>query len=565
MKLLQLILLLIALLLKLVQLAPAEVAEMPVRNVDGYLQNAVQHDYSGSVLVAQQGKVLLSQGYGMADRERHIPYRSGTVFDIGSLTKQFTAAAILKLEMQEKLSVRDPISKYLDGVPEDRKGITIHQLLTHTAGFTDSLGEDEEWIGKEDFLKLAFQSEPLTSGRYSYSNVGYSILAAIVEKASGQEYEHFLREQLFLPAGMKTTGYVLPQWKKEDMAVGYSNNEAWGTTYEKSAFEKGVTWHLKGNGGIHSTVEDLYRWYQALQGNTVLSAEARGKYFAPQVVVAGNVHYAYGWSVRLNRRGETVITHNGGNGYFMATILMVPARNFVAIVSTNNNPKNTDVIAARIDRMLFENLQPLDPKFVALYAGEYALPGGGTFSIGFDENDTALAAMNDSQSFRVLSGAKEDDPQTAAGLDRKLDAMWKALQSGDFAAAASAAPSDVPEKEAQQFLAGMRDRIRQRSGEIQAVEVLGSVSRRAGSIYISVAKIRCEKETLYQLYIWQEGHILDVRPPERANSKSFEHESGADFYAEANDKRISFGEEDGKPVARIGEIVAYRKELPATK
>ena len=160
------------------------------------------------------------------------------------------------------------------------KEITIHNLLTHSAGLVDSLGEDEELIGREEYLKKAFDSKLIHQpGRYDYSNVGYSILAAVVENVSGEEYEHFLYEQMLKPAGMEHTGYVLPKWDHKQMAIGYSNNEEWGTTFDQSQYMKGVTWHLKGNGGIHSTVGDLYLWSQALKGNSILSEEAKKKYF----------------------------------------------------------------------------------------------------------------------------------------------------------------------------------------------------------------------------------------------------------------------------------------------
>ncbi|HSP05561.1 MAG TPA: serine hydrolase domain-containing protein [Acidobacteriota bacterium] len=558
MKLLCILLLLIP--LNPIHAAPATIDPKAIETVDAYLKNAVKHDYSGSVLVASHGKVLLSSGYGLADRTHGIPFRAGTVFDIGSLTKQFTAAAILKLQIQKKLSVQDAISKYLEGVPEDKKSITIDQLLTHTAGFTDALGEDEEWIGREDYLKLAFHSELQSPGKFSYSNVGYSILAAIVEKVSGQEYEHFLREYLFLPAGMKLTGYVLPQWKREDMAIGYRNGEEWGTTFDKSRYQNGVTWHLKGNGGIHSTLEDMYRWYVALQGHAILSDEAKRAYFAPHVEDAPNVHYAYGWSVRQNSRGETVITHNGGNGYFMATVYMIPAQDFVIIASSNNNPKNTDTIAARMDRMLFERLPPLDEKFIATFSGDYDLPDGGTIHVTFDENDAAQASMNDTQSWRLLSAGKDDDLQVAAGYDQKIRAMWLALKSGDIPKAAAALPSTGPEKATQEFLGAMRDRMSKRKGEIRLVYVLGSVSRRGGSYYLTAVKITCERGDLYQVYVWKDGRIQEVRPAEEANLKAFDHESGGTFYAEGNDLRITFRVDKDRPAAIIGDVTAYKHE-----
>src|SRR5918996_5606299 len=117
---------------------------VPVQRIERYLTNAAKNGYSGSVLVSLNGKILLNEGYGLADRENKIKFTSDTIFDIGSITKQFTAACILKLESEGKLRVQDPIAKFFDAVPDDKKSLTLHHLLTHTAGLTGSLGSDEE-------------------------------------------------------------------------------------------------------------------------------------------------------------------------------------------------------------------------------------------------------------------------------------------------------------------------------------------------------------------------------------------------------------------------------------
>lgn len=315
MKILKIILLFVLFPFQLSAENPAE----KIPRIERYLTKATDNGYSGSVLIALNGNVLLKKGYGLADSKNNVPFTADTIFDIGSITKQFTAACILKLEMQGKLSVQDPITKFFDNVPADKQEITIHNLLTHSAGLVTSLGEDEELIGREEYLKKAFDSKLLHKpGTFDYSNVGFSILAAIVEKVSEQEYEHFLYEQILKPAGMEHTGYVLPKWDHKQMAIGYSNNEEWGTTFDQSQYLKGVTWHLKGNGGIHSTVGDLYLWSQALKGNSILSEEAKKKYFAPQMPVGDEKHfYGYGWLTSETERKEKLIGHNGGNGYFI--------------------------------------------------------------------------------------------------------------------------------------------------------------------------------------------------------------------------------------------------------
>ena len=441
-------------------------AESPadkIPKIERYLAKATENGYSGSVLIAINGNVLLKKGYGLADSKNNIPFTADTIFDIGSITKQFTAACILKLEMQGKLSVQDPITKFFDNVPADKQEITLHHLLTHTAGLVGSLGEDEELIGREEYLKKAFDSKLIhRPGRYDYSNVGYSILAAVVEKVSGEEYEHFLYVQILKPAGLEHTGYVLPKWDHKQMAIGYSNNEEWGTTFDQSQYLKGVTWHLKGNGGILSTAGDLYLWSQALQGTSILSEEAKKKYFAPQVPVGDDKHfYAYGWLTSETERKEKLIGHNGGNGYFMDTLAMIPEKNYVVIVSTNRNPKNSDVIATRIDRLLFGDLKDLDETFIEKYTGKYTFPSGAVVPISFNENDEAVLVLNDAATWKIFGSSDADAPEEIEEFNQRSAKLLQAMKEQDIAAATSL--SGLTKEEVESFLPQFKQRVESKS------------------------------------------------------------------------------------------------------
>lgn len=187
-----------------------------------------------------------------------------TVYDIGSITKQFTAAAILKLEMQGKLSTNDKISKFFDGIPADKQQITIHDLLRHQSGLISNIGRDYEKITEKEFLDKVFSSKLQFSigSSFSYSNIGYSLLAIIIEKASNQSYETYLYENLWEPSQMEMTGYKRPAFDKKMIAIGYENdNKVWGKPTDKEWDGVSPYWHLKGNGGILSTTEDLYKWH----------------------------------------------------------------------------------------------------------------------------------------------------------------------------------------------------------------------------------------------------------------------------------------------------------------
>jgi CubicO group peptidase (beta-lactamase class C family) len=260
------------------------------QKVDTYLSRIAPFGFSGALLISRDGKIVLNKGYGLALRSQGIPNTAETVFSTGSLTKQFTAAGIMKLEMTGKLNTRDPISKYFEDVPEDKQGITLHHLLTHTAGVVDAVGPDFVEALRDTTVKKILE-RPLQfppGQRFSYSNAGYSLLAAVIEKVSGKTYEAFQREQLFLPAGMKNTGYRLPDWKGRVIAHWYVGDRDNGTPLEKPY----PYWNLLGNGGILSTTGDMYRWHLALLGDKVLSESVKKKMFTPV-----ENDYGYGWDI----------------------------------------------------------------------------------------------------------------------------------------------------------------------------------------------------------------------------------------------------------------------------
>jgi len=312
----------------------------PPQGSGGRLQNAdLPKGSSGTLVVARDGEMLDCRGWGLSDREEEVAAGCDTVYDVMSMTKQFTAAAILKLQMQGRLQVTDPLGRYVADVPPDKSGITLQHLLTHTAGLTDSLGGDYDPLSRSDLVAAALASElrsaPGTT--YHYSNVGYSLLAVIIEEASGVGYEEYLAEELFGPAGMTSTGYVLPAWDPADVAVEYdARDRPQGRPFEHPWAEDGPYWNLRGNGGLLSTARDMYRWYVALESEQVLDAQAKRELFRPRVLEepGGDTRYAYGWVVMETARG-TVQWHNGGNGWSYGEITRVPEARAMVFWVTN--------------------------------------------------------------------------------------------------------------------------------------------------------------------------------------------------------------------------------------
>jgi CubicO group peptidase (beta-lactamase class C family) len=283
---------------------------------------------SGSLVAALDGELVTCGGWGDADRAAGTAAGCDTVYDVMSMTKQFTAAAVLKLQMQGRLRVTDPIGAYLRDVPADKRAITVEQLLTHTSGLVDVLGGDYEEVSRSEMEAAAFSSEPVAEpgAAYLYSNAGYSLLAAIVEEASGTSYEEYLARHLFAPAGMTSTGYVLPKWQRADVAVEYdATGASQGRPNEQPWAADGPYWHLRGNGGLLSTARDMFRWHLALEGDRILDRDAKAALFEPWVreEPGGDSFYGYGWVVQDTPVGR-LLWHNGGNGWSYGELARIP-------------------------------------------------------------------------------------------------------------------------------------------------------------------------------------------------------------------------------------------------
>ena len=302
--------------------------------------------------------MLLGQGFGMADKEARQPYTIDTVIDTLSITKQFTAAAILKLQEQGALSVNDTVERFFENVPDDKKEITLHHLLTHTSGLQNNFESDYNKVSREDLENSIWEStlHSAPGEEYRYSNVGYSLLGAIVEKASGKGYEAFLNEHLIKPAGMERTGYRLPKWESQEFAVGYRSravgfegwlprlstwfgaDDRWGTPLDQYWAEDGPWWSLRANGGILSTLTDLHKWQRALEAGVVLSASSIKQLFSPHVREKpdGSNYYGYGWVVNRKSGEKDRIYHDGGNPYFYAFFYRSLEHDLLLLFATND-------------------------------------------------------------------------------------------------------------------------------------------------------------------------------------------------------------------------------------
>jgi CubicO group peptidase (beta-lactamase class C family) len=323
-----------------------------ISKADTYLSKLTKARlFSGSVLIARNGNVLLSKGYGEADRKKQVVNTAQTKFRIGSNTKQFTAMAVLILQAQGKLNVQDRICTYLSDCPARWQAIAIHHLLTHTSGIPDftrfpdfqttmgSPSSPTETIARFKDKPLDFQP----GEKFSYSNSGYVVLGNIIEQASGKRYEAFLQENIFVPLKMLDTGY---DRNNKDIAIGYRNQ----TIVPADFIDMSIPYAA---GGLYSTVEDLYRWDQSLYTDKLIPKDLLDKMFTPFAPIPDSGGgYGYGWFI--GKEGDRlVVNHTGGISGFTAAIGRYPKDKVVVIVLGNQQDVDTNGIYVQLTKIVF--------------------------------------------------------------------------------------------------------------------------------------------------------------------------------------------------------------------
>lgn len=306
-------------------------------SIDAYLQ---ENAFQGSVLVAKEGALRFSKGYGLANTEHRIPNKPDTVFRIGSITKSFTAVAILQLQEKGLLNVHDPIGDYLPDYPNGDI-ITIHHLLSHTSGIPDitDFGNLKEIQKETSHLKKTlayFKDLPLEFAPGSdakYSNSGFLVLGAVIEKVAGISYEDYLTAHVLQPLGLHHTYYEHNSKIIPNRASGYAENRH--ADYIDMNFPHA-------SGALASTVEDLYRFFQSLKTDILLSRESLNSLFTVYGSNENNrLAYGYGFMVGPLNEGmegsqSSIIGHFGVIEGFEAALIHYPDEDLTIVLLSNN-------------------------------------------------------------------------------------------------------------------------------------------------------------------------------------------------------------------------------------
>ena len=350
-------------------------------------------NFMGAVLVARGDEVLFQGGYGKADLELDVPNTTESVFRLGSLTKQFTAAAILQLQEQGLLDINDTVDRYLPGYPHGDK-IAIYQLLNHTSGIPDYEFLESRMVYRNavslDALMAKFSDLPFdfTPGsQFKYSSSGYVILTAIIEKVSGQSYADYLAEHIFQSLGMEATRY--------DNADTVLPGRASGYTWDGDAYHNAEFFDMSnaaGAGGLVSTVGDLYKWDRGLYTDALLSPAAREAFFTPTVSMGDGLSSAYGWFIR-EMPEHTQALHSGGINGFVTFVIRDAATQLYVVVLSNVENSAAEVVAQGLASIAYGEPydmpgQPpavevveVDPAVLQKYAGSYQVSADMTVNI----------------------------------------------------------------------------------------------------------------------------------------------------------------------------------------
>ncbi|MGI9167815.1 MAG: serine hydrolase domain-containing protein [Pyrinomonadaceae bacterium] len=318
--------------------------------------NALFRDYDrpdvpgASVLVVRDGKVLFKKAYGLANLEDKIPGTTSTNFRLASVTKQFTAMAIMILAEEKNLSYDNHLTDFFPDFPDYGKAITIRQLLNHTSGLiayedvtptgTTTPLTDQDVL---QFMKQQDHTYFVPGAQFRYSNTGYVLLGLIVEKASGNSFPEFLRKNIFEPLGMNHT--VL--YHRDDHT---DRRRAYGYSQQADAFlrtDQSLTSSTRGDGTVYSSVDELYKWDQALYTTRLVSAETLKQAFTPTAAVDDTTGYGFGWYIE-NKRGVRMIWHSGNTIGFTLAIHRFPEHKFTVIVQSN---RNNDHLAEIVDKI----------------------------------------------------------------------------------------------------------------------------------------------------------------------------------------------------------------------
>ena len=321
--------------------------------IHAFVQSLTPHTFSGALVVDQHNGLVLASGYGYAQWEKQEPFSVQTVSHTAELAKQFTAAAILKLQAQGRLKVEDSLGSFFTDVPAAKKGIRLRQLLTHTAGLPADIANAGTPMVKEVFLKQLWEA-PLHSRpgeRYLYSHAAYRLLAAVVEAVANTSYEEFIGKEFLEPANLATTGYLLPGFDMEQLAKEQGVQFSQEAALPDYASLAPALWHIMGSSGMLSNAVDIYRWNSLLLEGDLLPDKERRMLWEDREGVPPGAS-AYGWVLASSPENTPLLMHTSRVGSFVSQLLYYPREKIRISLLANKANHQVEHLGQQLGRML---------------------------------------------------------------------------------------------------------------------------------------------------------------------------------------------------------------------
>jgi CubicO group peptidase (beta-lactamase class C family)/beta-lactamase regulating signal transducer with metallopeptidase domain len=298
-------------------------------SLDSLFTRFADSGFSGTVLVAFGDQVVLEKGYGLADREKGIPATAETRYSAAGITKLFTAAAVLTLESEGRLSIEDPVSRWTGEMGDGKDAATLHQLLTHTDGLTRQSAPVYRESSAGFVRAVGGTPSAFAPGTgYRYNDFGHSLLGVVVEKATGESYEDYIRHRFLKSAGLKHTGFESDRWP---IAIEYGGDRA-----ETRLGQRAYVWGRRGSLGLVTTAGDLYRWFRAMDNPAILPASVHARMLESHVKTDWGAMQGYGWDFHYRADGRVIWRRVAGTPGFEGEILHDPAGRWTAVILVNS-------------------------------------------------------------------------------------------------------------------------------------------------------------------------------------------------------------------------------------
>ncbi len=433
--------------------------------IDALIAPQFKADAPGATVIAvKDGKTVFRKAYGLADVAAKQPLKADAQLRLGSITKQFTAVAILMLAEEDKLALTDDITRFFPDYPTGGKRITVEHLLTHTSGIVS-------YTGKPDFMNVAgsaysvakaidyFKNDPLEfepGSKFKYNNSGYFLLGAIIEKVSGQSYADFMAQRIFVPLGMEHTAYEGHERNAVRHVTGYS--------FSKSKFEPSrpidMSWPYSA-GALVSTVDDLARWQAGLMSGKLIGTASLTRAFTPYIASDGkSTHYGYGWFVG-ELQGSPMIYHGGNIPGFASDAVWLPSEKVYVAVLSNVQAGPGGVPVEKLSRTIAAELigkqlptpmkSALDAKSLDNFVGVYRIDDKSNHVVRREQNQLIIQATG--RPSAPLVPYKTDGFLIGDSLmtvdftrDAKGEVSRMAITNGDHVAVHERTAKAVPER-----------------------------------------------------------------------------------------------------------------------